>query len=412
MNLLVISWNYIKEKPLNTFLNTLLLALGIAIIIVLLLMSSQLKGNLEKNAKGIDLVVGAKGSPLQLILSSIYHVDFPTGNIPLDEARKVAANKRFVKRAIPLALGDSYREFRIVGTNAAYIEVYGGEYKEGSFWEGDLEVVLGYNVATALNLKVDDEFLGEHGLTSGGQEHDHHHYRVTGILEPSSSVLDNLILTNVESVWTMHEKEGKEENHLGETKADIFGIKTVEDIEGKELTSLLIQYRGPRAALQLPRMINGNSSLQAASPPFETARLFNIVGVGVDVIQGFAYLIIFIAGLSVFIALYNSLKERRYELAIMRSLGGSAAKVFSLIIIEGVLITTIGGVLGFILGHGVVEVLGAIIGSSNQTFVTGRLFLTEELLIALVSVVLGIFASAIPAFQAYKTDISKVLANG
>jgi len=186
-------------------------------------------------------------------------------------------------------------------------------------------------------------------LAGGGHAHDEHSYKVAGILSPSLSVLDNLILTNVESVWLMHEKEEEGEHHEDEEmKSDIFGIKTSEEVGDKELTSVLIQYRGPRAALQFPRMVNGNSSLQAASPPFETARLFNLVGVGVDVIQGFAYLIIFIAGLSVFIALYNSLKERKYDLAIMRSLGASSSKLFVLIIIEGTVITSLGGVMGFL----------------------------------------------------------------
>lgn len=411
MNLLIISWNYIKEKPLNTFLNTFLLALGISIIVVLLLMSAQLKDNLEKNAKGIDLVVGAKGSPLQLILSSIYHIDYPTGNIPLVEARKIAANKRFVKNAIPLALGDSYREFRIIGTNSSYLGVYGGEFGDGKLWEKDLDVALGSNVAKSLKLKVGDEFLGEHGLTAGGQAHDKHSYKVVGILTPSFSVLDNLILTNVESVWVMHEKGG-DDHIVEEHQTDIFGINTGKDVDDKELTSLLIQYRGPRAALQFPRIVNGNSSLQAASPPFETARLFNLIGVGVEVIQGFAYLIIFIAGLSVFIALYNSLKERKYDLAIMRTMGATSSKIFALIMIEGIIITTMGGILGFLLGHGVVEILGIAMASSNQSLVTGQIFLSSEIWIAVISVVLGILASGLPAFEAYKTDISQVLAKG
>ncbi|MEQ9424345.1 MAG: FtsX-like permease family protein [Cyclobacteriaceae bacterium] len=413
MSLFAISWSYIKEKPLNTFLNTLLLSLGIGIIVVLLLMSHQVQSNLEKNAKGIDLVVGAKGSPLQLILSSIYHIDFPTGNIPLIEAQKIAANRRMVEKAIPLALGDSYREFRIVGTNQLYRDVYSAEIESGAFWQDDLEVTIGANVAKTLGFEIGDEFQGEHGLTSNGHSHDEHNYKIVGILKQSNSVLDNLILTNVESVWVMHEKEGSEDHHGSDKlEPDIFGIKIGDQGEDKELTSLLIKYRSPRAAMQFPRMVNNNSSLQAASPPFETARLFNLIGAGVEIIRGFAYLIIVIAGLSVFIALYNSLKDRKYDLAIMRSMGASRTRIMSLILIEGMIITAIGGIMGFVLGHGVVELLGQLMATANQNIVTGQLFLSNEWLVALMSLVLGIFVSIIPAVEAYKTDISEVLANG
>ena len=414
MNLFVLSWSYIKERPLNTFLNVFLLSLGLAIMIVLLLMSHQLKNNLEKNAKRIDLVVGAKGSPLQLILSSIYHIDFPTGNIPLVEARKIAGNRRQVKNAIPLALGDSYKSYRIVGTNYSYLDLYQAEIDNGVVWSGDFEVTLGSETAIGLGLNVGDEFVGEHGLTSGGQSHDEHAYQVVGILKRTGTVIDRLIMSNVESVWLMHEKEGDSDHHEHDSTtavADIFGIKT-DDPDDKELTSILIQYRGPRAAIQFPRMVNSNSSLQAASPPFETARLFSLVGVGVDVLRGFAYVIIFVAGLSVFIALYNSLKERRYDLAIMRSMGASPSKLLVMVILEGVIITILGGLMGMFLGHGLVELSGQLMATSNQTFITGILFLPEEILVGLVSIVLGIFASIIPAIEAYKTDISQVLAKG
>ena len=410
MNLFLISWSYIKGKPLNTFLNAMLLAMGIAIIVVLLLMSDQMKNGLERNAKGIDLVIGAKGSPLQLILSSIYHIDNPTGNIKLTEARKIAGNRRFVRNAVPLALGDSYREFRIVGTNSGYLEIYDGKIDRGNLWGDHLEVVLGNNVAQTLGMDVGSSFLGEHGLTTGGQSHDEHEYRVVGILSPSNTVLDNLILTSVESVWMMHAKSDEAHDHE-EGEMDIFGLP-LEDSDDLELTSLLIQYRGPRAAIQFPRMVNGNSALQAASPPFETARLFNLVGVGVEIIQGFAYIIILIAGLSVFIALYNSLKERGYDMAIMRGMGSTPAVLFKIVMIEGILITTFGGVLGFLFGHSVVEVLGHMMSSSNQVLITGKVFVFEEAWVAIFSVVLGIFASGIPAYQAYSADISNILAKG
>ena len=165
MNLISLVWNYLRAKPMNTVLNILLLALGIAVITVLLLFNNQLNEKISSNAKGIDLVVGAKGSPLQLILCSIFHIDFPTGNIKLSEAEKVVRH-RMVKKAIPLALGDSYNGYRIVGTNHDYPGIYNATLASGDWWKNNLEVTIGSTVAELAHLKIGETFTSAHGLTT------------------------------------------------------------------------------------------------------------------------------------------------------------------------------------------------------------------------------------------------------
>ena len=415
MNLFKLSWNYLKDKPLNTMLNILLMSLGIAIILVLILLSTQLEENLGKNKRGIDLVVGAKGSPLQLILANVYHIDFPTGNIKLDQAKGLTRN-RLVKSAIPLALGDSYNGFRIVGTNHDYINLYQGEVADGKLWSYNLEATIGPNVAKRLGLKIGDEFFGSHGMSDTGMDHDEASYVVVGILEPSGSVLDNLIMTNIESVWAVHEHadghehEG-EENDKEKVLGSAYQTGLPEGDADDEITSLLIQYRSPMGAVQMPRMINSNTNMQAASPAFETQRLFSLLGIGVDLLRSFAYIIIVISGLSIFISLYNALKDRKYDLAIMRSLGASRVKLFVHVVLEGVIITVFGGLLGYVIGHGLTEALANSYEKSEEVGITGLIFVNQELYVLLIAVGVGIVASLIPAFSAYKTDISKVLAD-
>lgn len=411
MNLISLSWNYIKSKPLNTALNVLLMSLGVAIILVLILLSSQLEENLSKNKRGIDLVVGAKGSPLQLILANVYHIDFPTGNVKLDEAKAITRN-RLVKSAIPLALGDNYGGFRIVGTNHDYVKLYEGQVDSGELWKYNLDVVLGANAAARLELGVGDEFFGAHGLSVADLEHDERKYHVIGVLEQNGSVLDNLILTNIESVWAVHAHEEEKHEEATETKVEGSAFETgfPDGDEADEITSMLIQYRSPMGAIQMPRMINSNTNMQAASPAFETQRLFSLLGIGVDMLRSFAYIIILIAGLSVFISMYNALKDRKYDLAIMRSLGASRGKLFLHVIIEGIIITTLGGILGIILGHGLMELLANSYEKSEEVGVTGLIFVNQEFYVLLISLGVGLIASLIPALNAYKTDISKVLA--
>ena len=407
MNLISLVWNYLKAKPLNTILNVFLLALGIAVITVLLLFNNQLNEKISANAKGIDLVVGAKGSPLQLILCSIFHIDFPTGNIKLSEAEKVVRH-RMVKKAIPLALGDSYKGYRIVGTNHDYPGLYKVVLASGDWWKSDLEVTIGVTVSELAHLKIGDAFASAHGLTTDGHAHEEHLYRVTGILKRSNTVVDNLILTNIESIWKMHEILGDS------TWVPVHPSSIVPSVDAgdslREVTSLLIQYRNPLAVIQLPRFINTNSNLQAASPAFETARLFSILGVGVDVLRGFAFVLIFISGLSIFIALYNSLKERQYDLAIMRSMGASRSKLFVSIVMEGSILTIMGSLLGLALGHGVLSLFTILVEESQKAGVTAAVFYPAEGYILIASVLLGAVCSLAPAIQAYRSDIHKILA--
>lgn len=426
MNLLLLSWSYIKTKPLNTVLNILLLSLGIAIITVLLLLSRQMEESLTQNSKGIDLVVGAKGSPLQIILSSVFHIDYPTGNISLQEAKNLSRN-RLIRNTIPMALGDSYQGTRIVGTTYDYLTLYNAEVAEGGLWAEVMEVAVGAQAAQKLGLQAGDTFNSSHGLADDDiNVHDEKPYRVVGILAPTRSVVDNLILTAVESVWETHatheaaasdsSTHAEEEHEHSESEMHHTHVYDSIATQGlptgdadDQITSLLVQFRSPMAAVQLPRYINERSNMQAASPPFETARLFSLVGVGVDLLQAFAYVIIIIAGLSIFIALYNALKERKYDLAIMRSLGASKTKLFVHVILEGLIITLLGSILGLFLGHLTTAVLGESFNQSNQIGLSPFRILPEESLVLLGSLLIGVLASVIPAINAYRTNISSVL---
>jgi putative ABC transport system permease protein len=387
MSLFTLVWNYLKARPLNTAINILLLSLGIAVITILLLFKGQMDQKIEDNVRGIDLVVGAKGSPLQLILCNIFHIDYPTGNIKLVEAEKISRNSEYAK-------------------------LFNAEVAQGEWWKNSLEVTIGANVQRSVGLQPGEEFTSSHGLTMGGTAHNDHKYKVVGIFKSTNSILDNLILTNVESIWKMHEEHDTVPSV--NTGQQVLYSKLVPSVPANdstsEITSLLILYRSPLAAVQLPRMVNAQSSLQAASPAFETARLFSILGVGMDVLMGFAYVLILISALSIFIALYNSLKERRYDLAIMRSMGASRSKLLTSILLEGGFLTLAGSVAGLLMGHGVLILLSALVTETAKAGITGLVFYGEEGIILGASLLLGLLCALIPAIQAYRTDISKVLA--
>ena len=428
MNSLRLSFAYLRHKTLSTALTITTFAAGVAMIVVLLLVNAQLQNEFANNLKGIDLVVGAKGSPMQLILSSVFHLDIPPGNIPLDAALRLGKHP-MVKEAIPLALGDNFRGFRIVGTTPAYPEHYQAKLKAGGrYWGKEMEAVLGAEVAERSGLKPGDTFAGSHGLTVGGELHAQFPYTVVGILEPTDSVLDRLVLTGMESVWYIHEhhhhdhddgaadEAGEHHEQQGAQHHDDHDADHADHHAGeadhdheREVTSLLISYNSPLAAAGLPRLINKTTSMQAASPAFEMARLNAFMGKGTDTLRYFAWFLIALAGFGIFAGLYNAMNERRYDLALMRSFGARPGKLFALMMTESLVVALVGATLGMATGHLLVQGIATWLASSKHINMTGMLFLAEEAWLFPVSLAVGALAALLPAIRVYRIDIFKTL---
>ncbi len=411
MNLFKISLAYIYRRKLNTLLNMILLGLGTGIVVVLLLFGEQFEENLHRNVQNIDVVVGAKGSPLQLILSSVFHVDVPTGNIPLLEARELAKN-RAVAQAIPLALGDNYRGYRIVGTTSEYARHYRAELVDGTFWDAPYQVVIGAQVASETGLALGDKVISSHGLTAetASDQHESQPFLVVGVLQPTGSIIDRLLLTAVETVWLVHEPHEEEGEGDEDIRRDVLGLPMDSEIDAeREVTSLLIRYRSPIAAVSFPRYVNKETKFQAASPAFETTRLFALLGVGLEVVRVFGGVLVFAAALSIFVALYNAMKDRRYDLAMMRALGASRGKLFVQVLLEGVLLTLMGTGLGFVFGHASTEVIGAWVREAQHINLTGWIILSDEFWLIGLALVLGSVSALIPALQVYRTDVAQTL---
>ena len=408
MNLLQLSAKSLQSKPAASGISLLLLSLGVAIISLLFLLQNQVEEKFNKNISGIDMVVGAKGSPLQLILSAVFQLDNPTGNISLKEAKALQRN-RLVAKAIPLAYGDSYQGFRIVGTEESYLSLYESSIARGKAWNTPYEVVLGSQVAKATGLEVGDTFYSAHGLVQGAPEHDEHPFVVSGILEHSNSVLDGLILTGLETVWQVHAHSPASPAEEGAHHPNEATEKEAPENEDMEITAMLIKFRGPMGMVMLPRQINERSNMQAAVPAIEVNRLFQLLGIGVDLLKTIAYAIIFIAGFSFFLSLYNSLRERKYELALMRSMGASRSKIFSLLLLEGLLLSLTGYLIGILIGHlGLLLISNYSANSYGYQFELFRIT-KEEIILAGGVLLLGIFAATIPAIKAIRTPISETL---
>jgi len=391
------AWQFLWSRPLAAALNLLLLSLGLASITLVLLVNHQIQQAFARDLAGIDVVVGAKGSPLQLILSGVFQIDTPTGNVPLAEVQALQANPQ-VAKLIPISMGDSFKGYRIIGTTPDYLSHYAGVMASGAMWQEPMQAVLGAKVARDTGLRVGDGFVGSHGLGGGGHAHGQTPYTVTGVLAPSGSVMDRLILTATESVWCVHEKD---------TALDAADQKILE--EEREVTLALIQYRSPLAAVTFPRFINTATNMQAASPALEVSRLLGLIGIGADVLRAFAGVLLLTAALGVFIALWSAVRERRADLALLRMLGAAPRQLAALLWCEALWLALLATLLGLALGQGVAALLAVALDVDKSISLAALNWPVD--LLAVPALALGVAAASalLPTWEAYRVNVFELL---
>ena len=426
-----LAWAWIRFRPLGAALNVALLGLGTATIALLMIASQQFEQRLSKDADVVDMVVGAKGSPMQLVLSSVFHVDAPVGNVRVEDALFLEQHA-MVRRLIPLALGDAFRGFRIVGTEPSYVDLYSAEPADGRLWEQPLEAVLGAATAARTGLRLGDRFVGEHGI--GGAAHDAFPYVVVGVLAPTGAVVDRLVLTSVATVQVVHGMEagqglaaagghadhahahGHDADHgeggpdapdSGEARPS----QPAGGLRAPEVTAFLVDFATPMAAVTLPREINQSTVMQAARPALEIRRLFRLVGFGADVVRAFAVILVAGAVLGLFAALFQALEERRADLAVMRVLGATQLRLFWQIMAESLILTITGTVLGLAIAHGVAWAAGLWLWEHNQILVSFA-WADGEAVLVLTVLGLGVLAALPSAVRAARIDIPRVLSGG
>jgi putative ABC transport system permease protein len=388
-----LAWKNIWHKPLNAILSVMLLSASVAIIAIVMLVQKQFEDQFTKQLDGVDLILGAQGSPLQLVLSSLYHMDSPTGNISMTEANKYLKHPH-VKQAIPLAFGDNFAGYKIVGTTEDFIKKYDAKIASGSFFSNNFEVVIGHQVALNKQLKIGSTFYGTHGEGDEGHVHEEQTYKVVGILAPSETALDFLVLCNVAGVWKIHNHE--------EVKHDSIG----------EITAALLKMKNKMSILTWQRQVSADSKLQAVSPAIEINRLFSLFGIGIEGLKYLAFGLMFISAISIFIALYNALKARKYEFALMRISGASQFQLLCSLLLESLFLGLVGFVLGLVLSRIGLYLLSLKTQSDFKLALNVWQFSFEnEGILLIFTLFIAIFAALIPAFKTYQISIAKTISH-
>ncbi len=407
MSLWHIAWSYLWNRKLTTIMTVISVALGVALISAVLTLREQTQKRFEEEAQAFDLVIGAKGNALQLVLSTVYFLDSPVGNIAKTDIEKISKLED-VDAVFPIGMGDTYKGYRIVGTVRELMDFKWGERRpyalaEGRYWEKPFEAVIGAGVAQDTGLKVGSTFTGMHGFVQGGgaEEHAEKPYTVVGVMALSGTPNDRAIFCDIQSVWDVHEHGAEAGAENGEPETH----------PSDEVTAALVKLATPAQRPVLRKKINSEYNVTAAVPVLEIQKLYDqFLGMAKAVLLAIGYLVVVISSLSILIGLYMAILQRRRDLAIMRALGATRGEIFGAVLIEAFWVTLLGLAAGWALGALTCKALGLYL-ATKLGFHIAAISLSADLITAYSAVLLmGMIAGILPAWQAYRTDIARDLA--
>ncbi len=405
----------LRRHALSTAVTVLAVALASGLVISVFSIQQQTQEAFTGGDIGFDAVLGARGSALQLVLNTVFHLETSPGNLPFSMYEQIKNDPR-VKLAIPYATGDNYLGYRVVGTTPEIFTDF--EYQKGrhlelasgrAFDASRMEACVGSVAARETGLKVGDTFQPFHGLLYDPATAEHHEeeYVVVGVLKPTNTPSDRVIWIPMEGVYWMggHVLRG-----TGEVFTPIPGEAIPE--EAKEVSAIMIKFRAPTAGFQLDQEINRQGNVATLAFPIARVMsdLFRRIGWMSRVLELVAYLVVVVSGASILAAMYNTINERRREFAILRALGARRRTVFTAIVLESAAIAGMGAILGLAVYAGILSVAYYIV--REQTGVVLDVFGYHPVLVLapLGMIALGALAGIVPALRAYATDVASNLA--
>jgi putative ABC transport system permease protein len=403
----------LRQHALSTVVTALAIALASGLVMSVFAIQKQTRQAFAGGDVGFDAVLGARGSQLQLVLNTVFHLETSPGNLPWSAYQEIKNNPS-VQLAIPYAVGDNYQGFRIVGTTEDIFNKF--EFQQGKkfqvqpggrFFQGsNKEAVIGSFVAQQTGLKTGDVFQPYHGLIFDEKQKHNDDYTVVGVLEPTNSPSDRVMWIPIEGIYRM---TGHVLRGTGETYTAKEG-ETIPD-EAKEVSAVMLKFRSPQTGFQLDQLINRQGKVATLAFPIgrTMAELFDKIGWLNRVLELVAYLVVVVAAGSILASIYNTINERRREFAILRALGAKRTTVFSAIVLEAAIIAAVGTLVGFLVYWAILSVTSYIV--RQQTGVVLNVFKPDWLwlTVPLLMIAVGAVAGLLPALKAYRTDVAENL---
>ena len=425
MSLFTIAWRSIRQRGLASALTGFSMALGVALVVAVLVIHAVVAESFQRNASlGYDLIVGAKGGRLQLVLNTVYHLSTPVENIPYSLLKEFTEGqyKPYVAKAIPYCLGDNFEGYRVVATvpelfetdpknkGPKYAFAHGRNFRREGFFEG----AAGALAARKLGLKVGDTFRPAHGVLDDGQGHTHDAFTIVGVLEPTGTPNDRALFINMEGFYLLenHAKPAPEDQKPAAKHDDHDHAKEPLPENQRELTAILVRTSSREAGMLLPNKLNEGNVAQAVLPIREIRELFDAI---VEPIQwlllGLTVLIVIVSGVGILVSIYNSMSERKREIAVIRALGARRSTVMTIVLLESVLLSLGGGAVGWLLGRGLIAALSPIIAAQTGVSIGFVPPMAAEFLLIPGLVLLATVVGYLPALTAYRTDVARALAS-
>lgn len=411
MSLLAIAWRSLAQHRLSTAVTVLSVALGSGLVMAVFGIAQQTEEAFIGGPVGFDAVIGTRGSKLQLVMNTVFHLETSSGNLSWETYRAIAEDKR-VARAVPYALGDNYLGYRIVGTTLELFdtELAGTAIKDrvaGRVFDPQRrEAVIGYTVAHRTGLRVGGVFRPYHGLDFEPKTAHQHatEYVVVGVMRPTNSPWDRAIWIPIEGLWRMEGHEVVSDDGKAYTPE---AGQPIPD-EYKEVSAVMVDVHGPASGFELAHGLNRRTRDKTMVYPIQhtISELFQRIGWVVKVLQLVAYLVVVVAAAGILAAITNTIHERRREFAILRALGASRLEVFSVVLLEALTIATLGALAGFAVYVGIMATAGAVV--LEQTGVVLDLWSYHAALAwtPAVMIAIGGLAGLLPARAAYRTDVA------
>ncbi len=400
----------LRQHALSTLITTCSIALGTGLVMAVIAIRAQSVSAFTGGPTGFDAVLGARGSPLQLVLNTVFHLETSPGNIPWTMYQAMKDDPR-VELAIPYALGDNYYGFRIVGTEIELFTEF--EYRkgvrfrthgDGRFFDPDRqEAVLGSYAAQKLNLKAGDTFQPYHGLVFDESMRHDEQYVVVGVLEATNSPSDRVIWIPIEGVYRL-------EGHVLRGGGDEYVAKPGREIPDahKEVSAVMLKFRNPQIGFMMDAMINKQGKVATLAWPIGAvmAGLFDKIGWMNQILALVSYLVVLVAAGSILASIYNSINERRREFAILRSLGARRKTVFAVIVLEAASIAALGVIAGFLVYAAIFTSASEIVRAQTGIVLDLLKFHLAFVVVPVCVILLGVMAGIVPAFKAYRTDVA------
>ena len=399
MTLLNLSFRYLVRRWGSALLTIVVGAMGLALLSTVMTLAEDIPSAVKKALGGADMVVGPKASELDLVMCCALHITPTRGLIAYKDALAAVTNP-YVKESVPIALGDSYNGTRILWTRPPIVDIYGAHLVQGRMWMGAMEAVAGAEAAEQQHLHLGSTMISTHGLDIGGELHTNAHYTVTGILAPTGTVIDRLILADLKSIRVVHVATS-DPDEQGPTQ--VAGGGYDKDGNPIAISAMLARFASPIAAAIVPRQISTETDLTAANPLFEMARLSALVRPAFNLLLIFGALFGVVAALMAAIGLMSALNARARDLALLRILGASRLKVARVAIQEALILVHLAYALGFVLALA----LGAVVADrmfSYGLFITPWAGWPTLAMLYLGALGAAVLASIVPVARAVMAD--------